>query len=531
MSDINPASSPPSEGTQTSEGSEEATQLQTAQVDAESSAPSSAAAPSTKASAAESDTVEQFNGADSMPSTCGPNVGGKPTSDPGIPVAAMKMRASNPADSIKKARTEFEDAKAGAEKCDRHLNDDLEWLGSASDEVRAKYVQEFHAKHADVYQRASAAEERLATLASDPRLDQVAARDPNAAQEILQSQQDLAHTSHAEIALQWANRLHENPCSLTAKQYAQFEPDLESKLASDIVAPGLASLLGSAASQSGGDAAAMLKTILGYTKPFLSLTKKVGAILQKSTEAFEDVEGAMNKAVAGKPEALSKLCKKFDDFGPVMKSLMVGGVVIGSISAGENAKDGHYLAMAKDIVRTGKEGMELMAYATRSMADSGKLALKLGSASATALKGADLAARLAPVVGVGANALAAASHAKDAYDQHSVALGLAAVGDAVAMAGDLMGNDAIAATGLFFSAGCDLAHGGAIWAERYGERRELLSHFGYEPVTAGGKLMLIKGGNVSVDGKPAAIGDVVPQTSSRKSDEEYLEKLRLRWNL
>jgi hypothetical protein len=110
-------------------------------------------------------------------------------------------------------------------------------------------------------------------------------------------------------------------------------------------------------------------------------------------------------------------------------------VVSGAGKGFNEVKQGEYLKAIKSFSEAGDQGLQIVAGATKALADTGKLAQYTGKA----LKFADFAAKLAPGLGLIANSASFVDHMASAKETKNAGYAVAALGDALGVLGSAVG--------------------------------------------------------------------------------------------
>ena len=141
----------------------------------------------------------------------------------------------------------------------------------------------------------------------------------------------------------------------------------------------------------------------------------------------------MKAASNGNLDPLEKLAEDWkavgEEKGFLAKGLaaaslvMAAGTISDAASGIDELKQGEYTKAIEDLASAGQSGLEIVAGATKALADAGKLA----EYTEKGLSFAEFASKLAPGLGVIANSAAFVNHIKDAGETKNAGFAIAAL--------------------------------------------------------------------------------------------------------
>ncbi|MCC6337386.1 MAG: hypothetical protein IT380_25740 [Myxococcales bacterium] len=332
-------------------------------------------------------------------------------------------------EQLRAMKGEYDAAHQAVLEKEQRLAQELAAMGPAlTDDQRSKFIQAFRSDpaNAEAYGREAAAAKALADhlSANKAALLDAATRDPRARQELYDTLKALADSGQGKTALEFAVEIQRDPSSPLGQafaSYTSFDDEITMK-----ALPGAAAQL----LAEGADPQSALAQIKALVAPLSSAWKvKIGATdLGKAWTAIEE-------AALGKYEGLATLAREWDGKPGPMKLLSALGVAFGAAGATNQLAQGNYLAALKGFASAGQGGLELLAGATKSLADAGKLA-QFGEQG---LRFASFAERLAPGLGVVASATAFVLDLQAATrDGGNLGYAVAALGDALGVLGSAM---------------------------------------------------------------------------------------------
>lgn len=323
-------------------------------------------------------------------------------------IQSPKVQQAEAGRQVEVARADLAKAQQARGEADRRLNDIVARAGPAlKPEQKAALVKAFKDKHADVYK----AEQTAAAALKDKLQSPALAGDDKT---LRAGYGDLAKSSESQAALDWASQ------QAAADPAKANDPELQQ------IAGTAAGTLAPTLLEQGKDALDGLKTLKDKLDPFIKASK-AGSEIKKSIDTAVQMAEALSKSPADF-DKLRELQKGWEAKGPIAKALGVYGVLAGAKNAVTDVQQQKYAAAVKDIANTVKGGMDILAGASRSLADAARSAGALKDV-ARVEQLAKLATRFAPAVGAIASAASFAERV-GRKDQD--------VGNAVGMVGDLV---------------------------------------------------------------------------------------------
>ncbi|WP_224361246.1 hypothetical protein [Hyalangium versicolor] len=307
---------------------------------------------------------------------------------------------------------ELKDAKEKVKKKDEELAGKLAHLGPAlTDAQKQKFIKAWHDENKETYQAEAKAASALKKQLQDPEVPADQARKGYAA---------LADSPEAKAALDWASKEWAKPGS--PQYHNQEVADLAAKAGAN-AAP---EIISEAETPRKG-----VEQLEKALKPFIDgkdVVKGAGDV-QRGIEIAK-------AAADGKYDQLKFLAKDWNEKSPLFKAFAVGGVVAGASKAAKEGADKEYAAAIKDLAGAGKDGLNVLAGATHSLSESGKLADLLGKNAPKAEKLAELGARFAPALGAVSSAASLADHVGE--EDKNAGTFVAIAGDALSIAGNVL---------------------------------------------------------------------------------------------
>ncbi|QSQ28284.1 hypothetical protein JY651_27740 [Pyxidicoccus parkwayensis] len=279
-------------------------------------------------------------------------------------------------------------------------------------------MQEFRENHAEAFAAEEAAAKLLSDALNDPELLAGATYIPDIAKKSLDAAKLLGESSQAQAALEWAAKVMDP----NGPAGTSFE-GLKDQIDDDVVAPALTTASGQLLAENHGDAQAALQQLAKIANPLIALSKNGNTI----KTGLESIQAAL---ASGDPNALAQLSKSGSKLGVALAGV---GAAYGLVSAVGEAKQGEWANFIKDMANSGRSGAQVASTVLRTLGETGRIAAQ------SAEMAADVLARLAPALGILANALVLADHFKDFLDDPTVGSGLQAFGDLVATAGAAVG--------------------------------------------------------------------------------------------
>ena len=347
-------------------------------------------------------------------------------------------------DEVAKAQKAYNDADKDVKEKEERLAKELADFGPAlTDEQRAAYIKAFKEdpKHKEAFQKQAKAAEALGEVLSKNRetLERAAVSDPRARQQLYDSLKAVASSETPKAALEFYKDISADPNSTLGQAFAQYK-DIDK----EILQPAVSGAAGQLMAENGGDpkkAFAELEKLVGpileAKEKYLTPGSEAKAGLKETKEAW----AALSEAAKGNYSHLNKLAedwKKVGEVNGLAKGLASASLVFAAAGVVGDAKGGldefqkgEYVKAIESFAKAGEKGLEIVAGATKALADAGKLA-QYGN---KALKFADFAARLAPGLGLIANSAAFVDHLSDAAKTKNAGYAVAALGDAIGVLG------------------------------------------------------------------------------------------------
>ena len=324
---------------------------------------------------------------------------------------------------VEGATSEYEDALEEARKKDEWLAQQLAGLGDTlTPEQKQAYIDAFRndPENKGVYDKLEAAGEKLAQAVKDNAavLEAAAYANPEEDGAVLRKGLELlADSPHAAVAVELGAKYLADPSSPMGQVAAGWGEDFQKKILETGVPNAASQLL---ATQDPDTALAQLEALLDPLK------KAGGA----GASAFADIKDgleAIKLARAGNFDRLQQLAGKWDKASPLLKGLTVAGIAFGAVGAIQAGKEGDFLGVVKNLASAGESGARLTASVLQSMAIAGDVA-----------QGASFAAKLAPALGLVANAASLGLHLNKFVQDNNPGYLIAALGDAVSALGSAL---------------------------------------------------------------------------------------------
>lgn len=294
---------------------------------------------------------------------------------------------------------QFNQAHQAAMEKDRHLAELLAKAGPLTDEQLAAFIQAYRndPENQAVYQAEADAAKALADHlnANKDALLFAAGRSPEAAQQLYDSLKALKDAGQGRTALEFALAIQSDPNSAVAQAFDKFG-DFKTEFTQEAIAAASAQLL---ADHNGDPQGAFdeLKALIDRYKPDWAISGVVGL-----KEGYEAIQQVISE---GRYDRLNHITANFDKASPVLKGLAAAGIVFGAVAGANAAQRGDYAEAVNRFAMAGSGSAKLLAAATKSLADAGKLAAYGDSA----LSFARFSSKLAPGLAIAANATAAVS--------------------------------------------------------------------------------------------------------------------------
>ncbi|WP_158621738.1 hypothetical protein [Corallococcus aberystwythensis] len=321
---------------------------------------------------------------------------------------------------VEGATSEYEDALEEARKKDEFLAQQLAGLGDTlTPEQKQAYIDAFRndPENKGAYDTLEATAAKLAQAIEDNAgvLEAAAYANPEEDGAVLRKGLELlADSPHAALAVELGAKYLADPSSPMGQVAAGWGEDFAKKILETGVPNAASQLL---ATQDPDAALAQLEALLDPLK------KAGGA----GASAFSDIKDgleAIKLARAGNFDRLQQLAGKWDQASPLLKGLTAAGIAFGAVGAIQAGKEGDFLGVVKNLASAGESGARLTASVLQSMAIAGDVA-----------QGASFAAKLAPALGLVANAASLGLHLNQFVQDNNPGYLVAALGDAVSALG------------------------------------------------------------------------------------------------
>lgn len=349
------------------------------------------------------------------------------------------------------------------------LSEELAGLGPALSEAqRQKYIETFRGRHPEF------AEELAAAEALKTKLEGVDPRNPAVAKAAYAGAQELAQTPLAEHALGFVDGLLADPRAKA--QYAKalgVEPAaFQKQLETTVRDPALGVMLTNALVETDDPQAAKERFFTELDR-YKSLSENLSG-WRDGVETVFDAATAAKKTgdFTGLAAIVQKGLGATEGLDQVLGTFAMGA---GFMLAANNASEGDWLAMVKDIAGGTAGGLQMLADSTSLFSKAGKLGH---------------AAKVVPAMGAIASVLGGVVHARDALEGDEK-LWVSVLGDVMATAGFALAFTAptgvgAAVSGGLIAVGTVISTGGELWsswsedAERRESQRSILRELGIE---------------------------------------------------
>ena len=322
------------------------------------------------------------------------------------------------------------EAKAEADKLDEELNTFLLRAGPLTAEQQAAFIEDFRTSddHADVYSAEVQAGQDLADYMVENRDDVLTAavQDPAIAQQVVDTLGSLADSGHGELALELLGEILATEGSALNEAFSAHTDTLQGELFERISSAAAVEILAG----HDGDLEAAVEDLKEAFQPFRDVKGLFDGV-KGGIDGFNSGLEMMEAVAAGDFDALQKLADGFGDSSSFSRAMSAVGLVLGAVKAGQSGQDGEYLAAVQGFASAGESGLNLLAGATKHLADAGRLA-QYGD---DAVRFATFASRLAPGLGVIASATSMVINAQKAGDDGNFGYAIAAMGDAFGVMG------------------------------------------------------------------------------------------------
>jgi hypothetical protein len=293
---------------------------------------------------------------------------------------------------------QFDKAHAAAVEKDQRLAELLAKTGPLTPEQRVALIKAYRndPQNAQVYRAEAEAAKNLADHLNDNKEAFLfaAGRDPAAARQLYDCMRALKESGQGKTALTLALEIQKDPSSAVAQAFDQFG-DFKTDFTAEAIPAAAAQLL----AENKGDAPKAfddLKALFDRYKPDWATSGISGL-----KEGFE----AVGLASKGQYDRLTQLATNFDKQPPLLKGLAAAGIVLGAKGGADAATRGDYMEAVNRFAAAGSNSAKLLASATKSLADAGKLA----AFGESALSVAEFSTKLAPGLAIVANGTAAAA--------------------------------------------------------------------------------------------------------------------------
>ena len=406
-------------------------------------------------------------------------------------IASSAATPEDAASALHEAQDAYDSAHEETTELDQKLAKQLGELGpSLTEEQKQAYIKAYHSEHSEAYEADEQAAEELAQALTDPQLEQAVAEDPRLAYAAADAASALAGGSHAKEVLEWAGRAFD-PSNPASEAYSRIEQPLTAAgragsvvvvhegidLGEDIIGPALGGAAGQIAAEAGDVNSAI--------EQFESLADGLQGIAEGAFEAHGGVEllNAIGGLKDGKIDEVATAFNSVDDVA-VATGLGTAAVVFAGLAAKDAAQEGDYAEFVEQLANAGRGGTEILASALHSFTGAAKTVGGLEVAPASFLD------RLAPGLGVVANAIQLAQHGGDFIEDPSVGHGIQALGDLVALVGSGVAvavpgvGQIIEGVGLVISGFGTLITANEEKRERDAEQERLLVEAGVDPAVA-----------------------------------------------
>ncbi|GHD66605.1 hypothetical protein GCM10007164_05610 [Luteimonas padinae] len=334
------------------------------------------------------------------------------------------------AEALQSLQDTHDEAKSEADKLDEELNTFLLRAGPLTDEQQAKFIEAFRTAddHAAIYAAEAEAGQALADHVTENRdaLLEAAVRDPAIASQVVDTLGRLADSGHGELALDLLGEIQGVPDSALGEAFAAHADTLQGELFERISSAAAVEIV----ARHDGDLQAAIADLKEAYQPFKDVKGLFDGV-KGGIGSFREGMEMMDAVAAGDFDVLKKLGDGFADSSPFSRAMSGVGVVLGAVKAGQSGQSGDYLEAVQGFASVGESGLNLLAGATRHLADAGRLAQH----GDDAIRFATFASRLAPGLGVLASATSAAINVQKAAEDGNVGYALAAVGDVFGVLG------------------------------------------------------------------------------------------------
>ncbi|MDH5823980.1 hypothetical protein QFW77_13435, partial [Luteimonas sp. RD2P54] len=312
----------------------------------------------------------------------------------------------------------YDDAVEDTERLDQELGGLLAQAGPLTPEQQAAFVEAFRndPEHKPTYDAKIEATQALADYVAENRdavLD-AAVRDPEVAQQVHDAIVAMATDGHGVQALELLAEIQRVPDSALGEAFAGFT-DLSGDVLTDAASSAMSELL---ARNDGSVTAAQAQ----FTTLMNSFAQGIPA--WGGYKDFSDGNKLLNEFADGNYRAIDLYSRQYDESKPLFRAFAAAGVVLGAVSAAEAGRNEDYVNAISGFAQGGENAARLVAGATTSLSDTGRLAQHAGDFGR-------FATRLAPGLGLIASSTSLVNSIEQASDGN--------VGYAIAVAGDVLG--------------------------------------------------------------------------------------------
>jgi hypothetical protein len=354
---------------------------------------------------------------------------------------------------LRAATTALEGARGAREQADQELGRRLAAYGPAlSPEQIQGVTRAYRQQHAGVYEAERTATARLSTLLRERGdvLQQQAAT-PEGARTLARGLGALAQSAEAPQAVEFAGRVMQ--AGGPAAQNLRAQPNFER----DVIERGVPQAAAIIASRAEGPNA-LQETVR-------EVSRIAGPLVSGGVQGNQAVQ-QMNALLSGNMDAVRNLAQNWSQSGLVMRTLGVAGLAVSGALAGHSTAQGQSFAQQLEAYgRAAQSGAELGSHALRAMTGAARAALDTSAATRLA--------RLAPGLGLVANAASLAHNGSQFARTGNPGFAIAATGDALATIGSAIGSfPPTAVPGAFVNAvGQVISAGGDLLANRIADSR------------------------------------------------------------
>ena len=276
------------------------------------------------------------------------------------------------AEELQSLQDAHDEAKSEADKLDEELNTFLLRAGPLTDEQQAKFIEAFRTAddHAAIYAAEAEAGQALADHVTENRdaLLEAAVRDPAIASQVVDTLGRLADSGHGELALDLLGEIQGVPDSALGEAFAAHADTLQGELFERI------------SSAAAVDRGPPRRRPAGRHRrpegglPAVQGRQRACSTASRAAWAASGRHGDDDAVAAGDFDVLKKLGDGFAESSPFSRAMSGVGVVLGAVKAGQSGQSGDYLEAVQGFASAGESGLNLLAGATKHLADAGRLA-------------------------------------------------------------------------------------------------------------------------------------------------------------